>query len=96
MLLVLGVEPIPNIRNGVLIEGPVKIFRDVADMGRCQYVVHRPEWARGRQRLSVEYVDRRAGDLLVPQRADQSLLLDDRAALAATPNLQGGLGVGWR
>ena len=53
MLPVLGVEPIPNIRNGVLIEGPVKTFRDVADMGRCQYVVQRPERVRRRERLNI-------------------------------------------
>jgi hypothetical protein len=42
-------------------------MRYVADMRRCQYVVQRPEGVRRRQRLNVEYVDRRAGDLLVLQ-----------------------------
>jgi hypothetical protein len=76
----MGVEPLPNIRDGILVERLVKTVRNVADMRRCQYVVLRPEGVIRRQRLNVEYVDRRAGDLLVPQRADQSLLLDDRPA----------------
>src|ERR1700719_1037472 len=76
----MGIEPPPNIRDGVLVERLVKTERYVADMRRCQYVVQRPEGVRRRQRLSVEYVDRRAGDLLVLQHADQSLLFDDRPA----------------
>src|SRR5260370_1108511 len=55
-------------------------MRYVADMRRCQYVVQRPEGVRRRQRLNVEYVDRRADDLLVFQHADQSFLFDDRPA----------------
>src|SRR5260370_21051028 len=55
-------------------------MRYVADMRRRQYVVQRPESVRRRQRLNVEYVDRRAGDLLALQHADQSLLFDDRPA----------------
>src|SRR6266478_9852982 len=79
-VLALGVEPLPNIRDGILVERLVKTIRYVADMRRCQYIVQRSEGVRRRQRLSVEYVDRRAGDLLVLQHADQSLLLDDRPA----------------
>src|ERR1700688_1470171 len=78
LFLALGVEPLPNIRDGVLVERFVKTMRYVADMRRCQYVVQRPEGVIRRQRLNVEYVDRRAGDLLVLQRGDQSLLFDDR------------------
>src|ERR1700732_1902286 len=74
------IEPLPNIRDGILVERPVKIMRYVADMRCCQYVVQRPERVRRRQRLSVEYIDRRAGDLLVLQHADQSVLYDDRPA----------------
>src|SRR5467141_3684657 len=74
------VEPLPNVRDGILVERLVKTVRYVADMRRCQYVAQRPEGVRRRQRLDVEYVDRRAGDLLVLQRADQSLLFDDRSA----------------
>src|SRR5438445_3204379 len=74
----MGVEPLPNIRDGILVERLVKTMRYVADMRRCQYVVQRPQGVRQRQRLDVEYVDRRAGDLPVLQRADQSLLFDDR------------------
>src|SRR5712692_9672355 len=55
-------------------------MRYVGDMRRCQYVVEGPEGVRRRQRLGVEYVDRRAGDLLVLQHADQSLLFDDQPA----------------
>src|SRR5258708_23305289 len=76
----MSVEPIPNIRDGVFVERLVKTLRYVADMRRCQYVVQRPEGVIRRQRLNVEYVDRRAGDLLVLQHADQSLLFDDRPA----------------
>jgi hypothetical protein len=43
----------------------------------CEDVVQRPEGVIRRQRLNVEYVDRRASDLLVLQHADQSLLFDD-------------------
>src|SRR5467141_3557327 len=80
LFLALGVEPLPNIRDGILVERLVKTMRYVADMRCCQYVVQRPEGVRLRQRLNVEYVDRRAGDLLVLQDADQSLLFDNRAA----------------
>src|SRR5882762_10787758 len=76
----MGVEPLPNIRDGILVERLVKAMRYVAEMRRCQYVVQRPERVRRRQRLNVEYVDRRAGDLLVLQDTDQSLLVDDRPA----------------
>src|SRR3989442_13638661 len=76
----MGIEPPPNIRDGILVERLVKTMRYVADMRRRQYVVQRPERVRRRQRLNVEYVDRRAGDLLVLQHADQSLLFDDRPA----------------
>src|SRR6266481_7332729 len=78
--VLMGVEPLPNIRDGILIERLVKTMGYVADMRRCQYVVQRPEGVRRRQRLTVEYVDRRAGDLLVLQHADQGLLFDDRPA----------------
>src|ERR1700722_18464258 len=46
-------------------------------MRRCQYVVQCPERVRRWQRLNVEYVDRRAGDLLVLQHIDQSLFVDN-------------------
>ena len=74
------VEPLPDIRDGILVERLVKAMRYIAEMRRCEYVVQRPEGVRRRQRLNVEYVDRRAGDFLVLQDADQSLLFDDRAA----------------
>src|SRR5580700_5540648 len=76
----MGVEPLPNIRDGILVERLVKTLRYVADMRRCQYVVQRSKRVIRRQRLNVVYIDRRAGDLLVPQHADQSLLFDDRPA----------------
>src|SRR6267154_2100806 len=78
--VLMGVEPLPNIRDGILVERIVKIMRYVADMRRREYVVEGPEGVRRGQRLNVEYVDRRAGDLLVLQHADQSLLFDDRPA----------------
>src|SRR6266436_9856075 len=76
----MGVEPLPNIRDGILVERLVKTLRYVTDMRRHQYVVQRSKRVIRRQRLNVEYVDRRAGDLLVLQYADQSLLVDDRPA----------------
>src|SRR6202040_3843845 len=76
--VLMGVEPFPNIRDGILVERLVKTVRYVADMRRCQYVVQCLEGVRRRQRFNVEYVDRCAGDLLVLQHADQSLLFDDR------------------
>src|SRR5216684_229929 len=76
----MGVKPLPNIRDGILVERLVKTLRYVAHMRRCQYVVQRPEGVRRRQRLNFEDVDRSAGDLLVLQHADQGLLFDDRPA----------------
>src|SRR5260370_41724227 len=67
-------------RDGFFEEFFVKTIRYVTDMRRCQYVVQRPEGVRGRQWLNVEYVDRRSGDSLGLQHADQSLLVDDRPA----------------
>src|SRR5713226_3162784 len=78
--VLMGVEPLPNIRDSILVERIVKIMRYVSDMRRREYVVEGPEGVRRRQRLNVKYVDRRAGDLLVLQRVDQSLLVDDRPA----------------
>src|SRR6266851_9658227 len=76
----MGVEPLPNIRGGILVERFVKTLRYVTDMGRCQHVILYSEGMRWRQRLNIENVDRRAGDLFLLQHADQSLLFDDRAA----------------
>src|SRR5260370_21890706 len=76
----MGVEPLPNIRDGILEECFVKTLRSVGDMRRRQYVVQRSKRVIRRQRLNVEYIDRRTGDLLVLQHADQSLLFDDRPA----------------
>jgi len=45
-------------------------------MRRRQYVVRPSKGVIRRQRLDVEYVDRRASDLLVLQDADQSLLIE--------------------
>src|SRR5271169_3607015 len=72
-----GVEPLPNVRDRILIERLVKPLRDIGDMRCCQDVVQRPEGVIQRQRLNIEYVDRRASDLLVIQRADQSLFFDN-------------------
>jgi hypothetical protein len=49
-------------------------------MRRCEHVVQRPEGVRRRQRLNIEYVDRRAGDLFVLQYLDQSSLVDNGPA----------------
>jgi hypothetical protein len=37
----MGIEPPPNIRDGILVERLVKTMRYVADMRRRQYVVQR-------------------------------------------------------
>src|SRR6202167_3942828 len=76
----MGVEPLPNIRDGIFVKRLVKTLRYVTDMGRCQYVVQRPERVRRRERLNIEYVDRRSSESLVLQRGDQRSLLDDRPA----------------
>jgi hypothetical protein len=39
----MGLDPLPNIRDGILVECLVKTMRYVADMWRCQYVVQRPD-----------------------------------------------------
>src|SRR6266852_2308731 len=80
MLRVLGSEPLPNIRDGIFVKRLVKTLRYVTDMRRRQYVVQRSKLVIRRQRLNVEYIDSRTGDLLVLQHADQSLLFDDRTA----------------
>src|SRR5580700_2006075 len=74
------VEPLPNVRNRILIERLVKPLRDIADVRCCQDVVQRPEGMIWRQGLNIEYVDRCASDLLVFQHTDQSLFFDDRTA----------------
>src|SRR6266567_2921183 len=58
--VLMGVEPLANIRDGILVERLVKTMQYIADMRRCQYVVQRPEGVRRRQRLNVEYGDVRS------------------------------------
>ena len=60
----MGVEPLPNIRDGIFVKRLVKTLRYVTDMGRCQYVVQRPERVRLRERLNIgeRHVDRRASE----------------------------------
>ena len=43
MTALVSVEPVPNIRDGILVKRVVKTLRNVADMRRRQYVVQRPE-----------------------------------------------------
>src|ERR1700682_2690101 len=88
--VLMGVEPLPNIRDGILVERLVKIMRYVSDMRGREYVVEGPGGVRRRQRLGVEYVDRRAGDLLVLQHADQSLLFDDPRVNHCDPTIASG------
>src|SRR5260221_2458742 len=42
----MGVEPLPNIRHGILVERLVKAMRYVADMRRREYIVEGPERVR--------------------------------------------------
>ncbi len=56
----MGIEPPPNIRDGVPVERLAKAMRFVANMRRRQYVVRRPERVRRRQVLNVEYVESRS------------------------------------
>src|ERR1700722_17863809 len=72
-----GFEPGGNIGCGVCIEDAIELLGDVADVGRREDVVEFPEGMIGRQRLDVEYIDRRAGDPALPQRLDQGRLIDD-------------------
>ena len=76
----MGVEPLPNIRDGILVERLVKTVRYVGDMRRRQYVVQASKGMMRRQWLGVEYVDSRPRDVLVLQRANQSLLVNNRPA----------------
>jgi hypothetical protein len=73
----MGVESLVNIRDGILVERLVKTMRYVADIRRCQHVFERPERVIRRQRLNVEYVDRRAGDLH-PAAIDSALSITRR------------------
>jgi hypothetical protein len=50
----MSVEPLPNIRNGILVERLVQTSRYVADMRRRQYVVQRPEGARAVRRALTD------------------------------------------
>src|ERR1700693_4572939 len=68
----MGVEPLPNTRDGIVVERLVKTLGHVSDMRSCEHIVLRSEGVRRRQRLNVEHVDRRAGYLLVLQYVDQS------------------------
>src|SRR5258708_13350465 len=63
--VLMGVEPLPNIRDGILVERLVMTMRYVADMRRCQYVVQRPEGVRRRHRLNSDPADRPPPNLLV-------------------------------
>jgi hypothetical protein len=57
-------EPLPNIRDGILLERLVKTIRYLPDMRRCQYVVQRPEGVRRTQRLKrVDAVEFSTGQL---------------------------------
>jgi hypothetical protein len=53
----MGVEPLPNIRDGILAERLVKTLRYIADMRRCQYVVQCPEGVRRRLGVTMEGLD---------------------------------------
>jgi hypothetical protein len=55
-----GVEPGRDACDDIAIKGPVKLFRDVADMRRRDDVVERPKRMVLRQGLNIGYVKRRA------------------------------------
>src|SRR5258708_21985942 len=59
----LGVEPLPNIRDGILVERLVNTKPYIADMRCGQHLVQPPEGVRRRQRFNLEYLARIAGDL---------------------------------
>src|SRR4029077_2378065 len=75
----MGVEPLPDIRDGILVERLVKTVRYVADMRRGQDVFQRPEGVIRRQGLDVEHVERRASNAAVTQDLDERRLVNDRA-----------------
>src|SRR5713226_2198971 len=53
--VLMGVEPLPNIRDGILVERVVKTMRYVADMRRCQYLVQCSERVRQRERYDIRF-----------------------------------------
>src|SRR6201993_3362087 len=67
-------EPFCDVGSGVAVEGPIKIFADVADVWCCEGVLQLPEGMIRRQRLYVEYVDGCAGVPVRLQRFDQGCL----------------------
>src|ERR1700758_2413619 len=71
-------EPFCDVGSGVAVEGPIKIFTDVADVWRCEGVLLLPEGMIRGQRLNVKHVDRSPGYPARLQRFDQSHLVDDR------------------
>jgi hypothetical protein len=58
-----GVEPHANVRDRISVERFVEALRYVADVRRRQYVVESPKGVRRRQRLNIEHIDGRPGDL---------------------------------
>src|SRR5580704_17320846 len=76
----LAVEPVADVRDGILVEASVKAAGDVADMRRRQQVRQRAERMVERQRLLVEDVDGSAGDRLGFERRNEICLNHDRSA----------------
>src|SRR6267143_1447218 len=56
--VLMGVEPLPNIRDGILVERLVMTMRYVADMRRREYVVEGPEGMRRRRLLNTKWIVR--------------------------------------
>ena len=74
------VEPTADVCDRILVEAGVEAAGDVADMRRCQQVRQRAEGMVERQRLLVENINGRSGDLFVFKRRNEVGLDHDRSA----------------
>src|ERR1700720_573267 len=76
----MGIEPPPNIRDGILVERLVETVRYVAEMRRCENIREMAKRMLRRQRFDIEHVQARSGDFPRLQDFDESRLVDDGAA----------------
>src|SRR4029077_18353204 len=72
-------KPLCDVSGGIAVENPVKVLGDIADVRRREYALQLPKRVIGRQRFSIEHIDRCTGDLTRMQHLDQGRLIDDRA-----------------
>src|SRR5665213_3598355 len=75
-----AIQEAPNVLKDVGIIPLVVLLTDVAEMRRDDDVLDLAIGMIERQRLDVKHVEAGAGDLLLVERVEQRLLVDDRAA----------------